>query len=103
MDNIGVITLQFDVSAPHIIACIIPSMEGQYVMQSLSSKNIYVSTGTACGQGRMVSDGLNALLEDSHDTTDNHYLRISISKNTTQTEINILISHLGLILQEAKE
>lgn len=103
LENIGIITLQFDVSAPHIVACIIPSMEGQYVMQSLSSKNIYVSTGTACGQGRMVSDGLNALLEDRHDTTDDHYLRISISKNTTQTEINILISHLGLILQEAKE
>lgn len=100
--NIGVTTLKFDVSAPHIIACVTPSVEGQYVMQSLSSKNIYISTGTACGQGRMVSEGLAALLDRKYETSEEHYIRISISKNTTLDEIDVLISHLNQILQEVK-
>lgn len=103
MESIGVITLQFKTNAPHILAFLTPSVEGQYVMQSLSSKNIYISTGTACGQGRMVSHGLNKLLEDKYQTTDTHYIRVSISKYTTQDEIDTLISQMELILQEVKK
>lgn len=102
LESIGVITLQFDMNAPHIIACVTPMMEGQYIMQSLSSKNICISTGTACGQGRMVSEGLNGVLERKYNTSDSHYIRISISKYTTQDEIDTLISHLEQILQEAE-
>ncbi|WP_017547557.1 cysteine desulfurase family protein [Salinicoccus carnicancri] len=103
MESIGVITLDFDANAPHILACITPSIEGQYVMQGLSSKNIYVSTGTACGQGRMISSGLEELLGGRYETSENHYIRISISKNTTRDEIDTLASHMDHILQEVRQ
>jgi len=103
MESIGVITLDFDATAPHILACLTPAIEGQYVMQGLSSKNIYVSTGTACGQGRMVSRGLEEFLRDRYKTSANHYIRISISKNTTPDEIDILVSHMNHILEEVRQ
>lgn len=102
MDSIGVITLCFKACAPHILACATPWVEGQYVMQGLSSKNIYVSTGTACGRGRMISRGLEEVLEGGYGTSGEHYIRISISKNTTKDEIDSLVSHMDQILQEVE-
>lgn len=103
VESIGVITLDFNATAPHILACVTPSIEGQYVMQGLSSKNIYVSIGTACGQGRMVSSGLEEILGGRYGTSANHYIRISISKNTTPDEIDTVVSHMDHILQEVRQ
>ena len=71
--------LKYNHHAPHIIGLLTPHFEGQYIMQTLSSRNICISTGTACGHGLLLSDGLMHKINDEHQEAD-QYIRISFSK-----------------------
>lgn len=75
--------------APHILSISLPGYRSEVIMNFLESKNIYVSKSSACKKGAR-SHVLEAIgLEpDVIDGT----IRISISRDTTISECNILIN-----------
>ncbi|MBI5974989.1 cysteine desulfurase family protein [Staphylococcus canis] len=85
--TLGYRALSYDTQAPHILGLLTSKFEGQYVMQSLSNRNICISTGTACGHGILLSEGvtqkINALQGEVH-----QYIRLSFSALTTLEDID---------------
>ncbi|MGN5883977.1 cysteine desulfurase family protein [Staphylococcus simulans] len=84
--------------APHIIGLLTPKFEGQYVMQSLSSRNICISTGTACGHGLLLSDGLIDKIKNIRQEAD-QYIRISFSKTTSKEAVAEGFDQLDKIIE----
>ncbi|AMY04479.1 aminotransferase class V-fold PLP-dependent enzyme [Staphylococcus condimenti] len=97
--RLGFTILEYDLHAPHILGMLTPLYEGQYVMQTLSSRNICISTGTACGHGLLLSDGLLKKIETTSHEAD-QYVRVSLSKNTTINELEQCFDQLENILKE---
>ncbi|GEP80534.1 aminotransferase class V-fold PLP-dependent enzyme [Staphylococcus carnosus] len=91
--------MEYDLHAPHILGMLTPFYEGQYVMQTLSSRNVCISTGTACGHGLLLSDRLVHKIETTQHEAD-QYVRVSFSKNTTLNEIDQCFDQLENILKE---
>lgn len=92
--------IDFSSQSPYILGVLTPKFEGQFVMQSLSSRNIYVSTGTACGHGTLMSKGLLNKISSYDNFSEKQYLRISLCDTTRYTEIKICYETLGKILKE---
>ncbi|ARJ50852.1 cysteine desulfurase family protein [Staphylococcus lutrae] len=84
---LGFTALTYNAQAPHILGLLTPKFEGQYIMQMLSNRNICISTGTACGHGIMLSDGLMHKIAAVQGEVD-QYLRLSFSCLTTVEEID---------------
>lgn len=81
------------VGAPHIISVSIKGLAAETVLNMLSSKNIYVSAGSACTSNNPhVSDTLQAigLEKDLLEST----IRISMSFMTTKEEIDYFLDTL---------
>lgn len=95
----GFTPIEYDQTAPHILALLSPQFEGQYVMQYLASKNICVSTGTACGHGMLLSHGLQVKIKTIPNHVHDQYLRLSFSKYTTQQDIATCFQHLHTLIQ----
>ncbi len=90
--------IRFNKESSHILALLSPKFEAQYIMQSLSSKNICISTGTACGHGMLLSEGLQVKINTiAHDALD-QYMRLSFSKNNTIADIDSCFNHLAMII-----
>lgn len=90
--------LKYNNHAPHIIGLLTPQFEGQYIMQTLSSRNICISTGTACGHGLLLSDGLMHKINDENQEAD-QYIRISFSKDTQINEVDQCFEQIETILK----
>lgn len=76
--------------APHIINISFPNMRGEVLLHVLESKNVYVSTGSACAsKNKSYSHVLEAIgLDDKHKEG---AIRFSLSKFTTEDEIKYAI------------
>jgi cysteine desulfurase len=84
-------------SAPHICSLTVRGMESETVLNDLSGRGIYVSSGSACSSHDQALSG--ALLafgktEDEADST----VRVSFSYRNTEAEIDTLLSALAEIL-----
>ncbi len=80
--------------APHIVSLTLPNIKSETMVHFLSSKNICVSSGSACSShGKHSSYSLKAfgLDERSADST----IRISLSAENTIDEIDFLIAALN--------
>ncbi len=76
---------------PYIINISIPGVPSQVMLNSLSSMGIYVSAGSACAKGHR-SDVLTAMeIPPKHIDS---AIRISLSKTTTEKEIDLLYNGL---------
>lgn len=72
-------------------------VEGQAILLELSRKQIYVSSGSACSAGKHAPSHVLMAMGKSEDTA-YQSLRITFGKDTTETDINQLISALKEIL-----
>ncbi len=82
------------VSAPHILSLTLPGIKSETALNFLSSRDICISSGSACStHSRAVSRALLAfgLTERDADTT----VRVSLSRETTEDEIDALASALA--------
>ena len=85
-------------AAPHIISITLPSIKSETMLHALSSRGIYVSSGSACSShGRHSTPALAALglSEREADST----IRVSLSHHTTETELSALCDALGELLE----
>lgn len=94
----GFTILNYNHQAPHILGLLTPQFEGQYIMQSLASRNICISTGTACGHGLLLSDGLIQKINTTHHEPD-QYIRMSFSKFSTVDEIEEAFIQIDKLLE----
>ncbi len=81
------------VSAPHILSVTLPGIKSETMLNYLSSRGIYISSGSACStHSKNLSRALLAfgLTEREADTT----VRVSLCRDTTEDEINELSSAL---------
>lgn len=78
--------------APHILSIAFEKYPSEVSMRMLETRGIYVSSGSACGKGRQ-SHVLKALrLPDGFVP---NTVRISLSRYTTEAEINQLVSAIN--------
>ncbi len=75
--------------APHILSISIPGIPTQNIINILQDAGIYVSAGSACAKGHrshtLTAMGLSAAIMDSS-------FRVSISRETTQEQLDMLVS-----------
>ncbi|ARK31731.1 cysteine desulfurase family protein [Halalkalibacter krulwichiae] len=97
-----VINSPADQVAPHIVNFSIPGAKPEVVVQSLSSKGIYVSTKSACSSKLSApSRVLSAMgLSDERAISG---IRVSFSFDTTAAEVNQLLTELEVIIPELLE
>lgn len=80
-----------DNALPYIINFSLPSLPSETVLNFLSDREIYVSSGSACAKGHkspvLKAAGLSGELIDSS-------IRVSLCKNTTEKELDFLFESL---------
>ena len=83
--------------APHICAVSLPGYPSEMLVRALSDRSIFVSAGSACHRGKPshVFAALGLPKRTLMGT-----LRISLSPETTQADIDQLCAALGAIIQE---
>ena len=81
--------------APHILSLSIPGVPTQNSINILQDAGIFVSAGSACAKGHR-SHVLEAM-KLSPEVMDGSF-RVSLCRNTTQEELDALISGLQQIL-----
>ena len=82
------------VSAPHILSVTVHGMKSETVLNDLSDKGIYVSSGSACSShDTALSSALLAFgkTEDEADST----IRVSLSYRNTREEADAFVAALG--------
>ncbi len=80
--------------APHIVSLTVKGLKSETVLNDLSGRGIYVSSGSACSShDRALSSALLAFgkSEDEADST----VRVSLSYKNTEDEIDALLSALA--------
>lgn len=81
---------------PYIVNISLPSLPSEAVLNLLSDMEIYISAGSACSKGHqspvLTAAGLDKKIIDSS-------LRISLSRFTTQAQIDYLVSGLETALK----
>ena len=81
-------------SAPHIINLTLPHIKSETMLHYLSSKGVYVSSGSACSShSHTPSSSLTAFGLDAHSADCS--LRVSLSEYNTKEEIDALVTHLA--------
>ncbi len=83
--------------APHIVSLTVAGLKSETVLNDLSGRGIYVSSGSACSShDRALSSALLAFgkTEDEADST----VRVSLSYHNTEEEIDALLSALSEIV-----
>lgn len=91
-----------DNSAPHIVNFSVPGIKPEVLIQSLSEKEIYVSTKSACSSklaspSRVLLEmGLSQEIAESG-------IRVSFSFENTEEEVNVFITELEKIIPELLE
>lgn len=99
LNELSFTPIVYKAQAPHIMALLTPIFEGQYIMQYLSNRNICISTGTACGHGALLSNGLQAKIDTIPEKTYDQYIRLSIGKFTTRSDIDTCLHHLKTVIR----
>ncbi len=82
------------VCAPHIVSLTLPKVKSETMLHFLSSKGIYVSSGSACSShdGHLSSGMLSyGLSESEADTT----IRVSLGANNTDEDIDLFLAALA--------
>ena len=81
-------------SAPHIINLTLPHIKSETMLHYLSSKGVYVSSGSACSShSHTPSSSLIAFGLDAHSADCS--LRVSLSEYNTKEDIDALVTHLA--------
>ena len=91
----GVVLNSPDDALPYIINLSLPGLPSEAVLNFLSNRNIYVSSGSACAKGHK-SPVLTAAGLDTERI--NSSLRISFSRFTEETEIEMLLDGINKAL-----
>lgn len=80
-------------TAPHIINFTLPNIKSETMLHYLSGEGIYVSSGSACSSHSIApSRTLTAFGLTPHDADCS--IRVSLSKNNTESDIDALIEQL---------
>ncbi len=80
--------------APHILNITLPNIKSETMLHFLSSKGIYVSSGSACSSNSHHSS--SALVAYGHTTEEaDHSIRISFCPSNTREEVDSLLLALG--------
>ena len=91
----GVVLNSPDDALPYIINLSLPGLPSEAVLNFLSNRNIYVSSGSACAKGHkspvLTAAGLGTERINSS-------LRISFSRFTEETEIEMLLDGINKAL-----
>ncbi len=81
-----------DGALPYILNISVPGYKSETLLHFLESRNIFVSSGSACAKGQasyvLKALGLNRSLADSS-------LRLSFSKNNTKEDIDLTVAALS--------
>lgn len=88
--------LNFSMQSSHIIGCLTHRLNGEYIMQTLSRHDIFISTQSACSDTNQENRSLSHLNQDAE--ASQRFIRISLGVDTTKHEIDTLIHHLKNIL-----
>lgn len=87
----GIVINSADDALPYVINLSLPGLPSETVLNFLSDREIYVSSGSACAKGHkspvLKAAGLDGRLIDSS-------VRISLCKNTTESELDFLYESL---------
>ncbi|WP_227936584.1 cysteine desulfurase family protein [Alkalihalobacillus deserti] len=89
-------------SAPHIVNFSIPGTKPEVIVQSLTAKEIYVSTKSACSSKLSAPSRVLLAMGFTNDRASSG-IRVSLSFDTTAEEINQLITELEIIIPELLE
>lgn len=85
-------------SAPHIFSITLPGIKSETMLHALSSRGIYVSSGSACSShGRHSTPALAAFGLGDRDADST--IRVSLSHRTTEGELSALCDALGELLR----
>jgi len=89
----------FKIRLPNISNIAFPKLNNKELLLLLDSFNIFVSTGSACNEGKNQNSHVLKNLKISEETSQKS-LRFSIGKNTKKEEIDYTISILKKIFQK---
>ncbi len=85
-----IINTPVDQSAPHLINFSLPGIKGEVMVNALSQKGIYISTGSACSsQNKRLSRVLKAMNLEKN--TIEGALRVSFSPQNTRSDIDKML------------
>ncbi|MEE3393648.1 MAG: cysteine desulfurase family protein [Lachnospiraceae bacterium] len=84
-------------TAPHIVSASFEGIRAEVLLNALSEKGIYVSSGSACSSNRPDLSGTLKAIGIADDLLD-RTLRFSFSCHTTKEEIDAAVSALGELL-----
>lgn len=89
-------------SAPHIVHFSIPGIKPETIIHALAERDIYVSTQSACSSKN--ADLSRVLVACGHnDEMSSSGIRVSLSYETTEVEINKFIKALIIEVEKIKE
>lgn len=78
-------------TSPYIINFSVPGIRSEIMLHFLESKDVYVSSGSACSKGAnstvLTAMGINSKIADSA-------IRVSLSRTTTMGDIDVLVNAL---------
>ncbi len=86
-----------ETAAPHIVSLTVNGFKSETVLNDLSARGIYVSSGSACAShARNLSEALLAFgkTEEETDAT----VRVSLSHRNTEEEIDLFLSALATVV-----
>lgn len=87
-----------EASAPHIVNFTLPNIKSETMLHYLSGEGIYVSSGSACSSHSTTPS--RALLAFGLTPADaDCSIRVSISEQTTESDIDVLAEHLQTALR----
>lgn len=104
VNRIGDIKINGDLEKrlPGNISVSLKGVEADNILTELDSKEIYISTGSACTTGSIESSHVLKAIGLT-DTEAHSTIRISIGKNNTKEEIDIVIKELERIVKKLRK
>ncbi|HLT57384.1 MAG TPA: cysteine desulfurase family protein [Limnochordales bacterium] len=91
-----------DLCAPHILNVSFPGLKGEVLVHSLAEAGIYVSTGSACSSRRTGHSHVLTALGLADDVAGGA-LRLSLSRLTTEEDVDTAAAHIGTVAVELAE
>ncbi len=90
--------------APHITSFIFENVDGEALIAALDREGLAVSSGSACSSGVVrQSHVIESLSLTGFEVKNSAVLRISMGKNTIESDINTLLSVLPPIVHKLRE
>jgi cysteine desulfurase len=89
-------------AAPHIVNFSIPKTKPEVVVQSLTAKEVYVSTKSACSSKLSAPSRVLSAMGLSEERASSG-IRVSFSYETTKQEVDQFIKELKVIIPELRE